>query len=88
MAIGLSSQQLVQVFFDSFSKRQSEMSLENSLADMGLSPMWATLKTEMKKQDPSTDLAQVERGIVLSFALMDTIVRNNEALAKSIPHLD
>ena len=49
MAIGLNTQELVQAFFESLRQRQGELSLENTLEGMGLSPAWAAIKAISNK---------------------------------------
>lgn len=88
MSIGLTSEQLVKVFVDALGKRQSEFAVEKMTADLGLNPSLEKLQNDFKAKYPNISFDQVVFIISIITASSDTIVRNNEELAKVIPHLD
>ena len=88
MTIGLTSEQLFTELLSSFSKRQTAFDAGAMMADMGLSPTYKTFLDELRKKAPSITVEQFNAFMSVIMAFMDTIVRNNETLAKVIPHVD
>ncbi len=87
MAIGLTSGQLLNTYLDSSIKRLNEIETEKTMAEMGINPRWKELETALKDRYPALNFEQFMTGFTVVAAFMDCIVRNNEALAKVIPHV-
>lgn len=88
MAIGLTTEQLFAVFLDQIFKRLNEVKGELEASKAGESPMLANALTKIREQYHLINVEQATAilGTVVSF--FDTIVANNHALAKTIPHLE
>jgi hypothetical protein len=88
MSIGLTSEQLSNAFMESLTKRLNDMNLDLSLAKMGLPSKLVSALEEFKTKNPGINPEQVAIIFMIFNSFMDTIARNNEELAKSIPHID
>lgn len=88
MPIGLTSEQLFNIFLACFTKRQTELTATVLTADVGINPQAKSLLDNFRKQYPNTDIMQLATAINTIMAFMDTIAHNNEAISKVTPHLD
>lgn len=88
MGIGLSTDDLLIAFMDSLSKRQKELTIEVITADAGLNPVMQSALNEAKTRWPNINIEEASTIFCIGLAFMDIIVRNNEALAKVIPHIE
>ena len=83
MAVGLTFRELLNVFASSLSKRQQEAAVEQMTAGIGLNP---TTKNDLERICKQYNITE-EQALAYSIfvmSIMDTIVRNNEAIAKTI----
>ena len=83
MAVGLTFRELLNVYFESFKKRQKEIDVEQVTAQMGLNPF---TKNEMEKICKAYDIPdeQILAILALIMPMLDTITANNESIAKAI----
>lgn len=88
MSIGFNSDQLSNVFMESLTKRLNDMNIDLSLAKMGLPSKLVSTLEEFKAKNPGINPEQIAVIFMIFNSFMDTIARNNEELAKSIPHID
>ncbi len=83
MAIGLTFRELLGVFADSSLKRQKEAQVEQMTAQMELNPITKREFERIRKQYNITEEQAIAYSIFV-MSILDTIVRNNEAIAKAI----
>lgn len=91
MAIGLDSGQLLNAFLTQAGKRLTEIQGQVDAMQAGENPQLVNQLQELLKQNPNlaklpTD--QILIVIVIMTAFMDTIVANNAAIAKVVPHVE
>jgi hypothetical protein len=83
MAIGLTFRQLLTTFTESLDKRDKELNTEILLAKEGFNPSTKQYMDEYRKMFPDLTEKQSLAFTVYLSAILDTIVRNNEAIEKS-----
>ena len=88
MPIGLTSDELFNVFVQSLLERGDKYSSEMEAMRHGESPEANQVFDELRKKFPTMDFQLVTAILVIVQAFMDTVVRNNDALSKVIPHVD
>ncbi|MDP2919150.1 MAG: hypothetical protein Q8O43_02890 [Dehalococcoidia bacterium] len=88
MAIGLTADELIGTFFESMSKRLSNVSSGLEAIKAGESPDEEKLLSQLRDKFPQTSPEQILMIGIIFMSLMDTIVSNNASLAKVIPHLE
>jgi hypothetical protein len=84
MTIGLSPDQLFDVFNDALKQRYLEADAEILTAEVNLDPRAAAFMTAVKESIPEIPPKTVLRIKALLYAFMDTIVKNNEAIDISL----
>ena len=84
MTIGLTFRQLLIDFAESWDKRDKQLDVEILTAKEGLNPDIQQFSSLYRKMYPELTEKQTMSYVIFISALLDTIVRNNEALAKSI----
>ena len=82
MAIGLSAEELSKCLIDSF------FTLQKQVPSIIIKEVSRIDTEELHKQFPNLDSQQLTMLLSLAFALATTISKNNELLAKSIPHIE
>ncbi len=81
MTIGLTFRQLLATFTESLAKRSDEFDAEMMTAEVGVNP-----KTKrLMELFPMSDENQSRAYIIHLMALLDTMVSNNDVIAKSLP---
>jgi len=83
VAIGLTFRELLDEFGKSYAKRLKEASVELLTADMGLNPITKQQTERIKKQFGITDKQAAAEAVYLE-AIIDMIVKNNEAISNAI----
>jgi hypothetical protein len=88
MVTGLTSAQLFNIFINAFFTRQNQSNTEIMTTEIGLNPAREKLISELKTAYPKIDLDQLQIAVNFISAFLDCIIANNEALLKSVPHVD
>ncbi len=83
MAVGLTFRELLDVFASSLAKRQQEAAVEQMTTGIGLNPVTKNELERICEQYNITEEQALAYSIFVT-SILDTIVRNNEAIAKSI----
>ena len=86
--IGLTSYQLTTDFINFSTARLNQLTGQLEALAAGENPEAARQLKELSERIPEFNIEQVGAIFGIVMALMDTIVSNNEALAKTIPHLE
>ena len=86
--IGLTSDQLVEYFTNFVTARLNQLTGQLEAIVAGENPEAARRIRELSEKIPGFNVEQAGAIFSIVLALMDTIVSNNEALAKIIPHLE
>ena len=84
MPIGLTFPRLLRAFVESWDKRNKELDVEIITAEAGVNPITAQYLKEYRKMFPDLTEKQILAWAIYLSAILDTIVCNNEAIAKSI----
>ena len=84
MAIGLTFNQLLATFAESLDKRDKELDVEILTAKEGFNPLTNQYLEKYRKMFPELTEKQSLAFVVYLSAILDTIVCNNDAIAKSI----
>jgi hypothetical protein len=92
MAIGLNESQLMEAFLNAAGRRINEVQGQLDAASAGENPeMLAKIKEILSKNPQFANAATGTTAaviIILVASFMDMIVANNEAIAKTIPHIE
>jgi hypothetical protein len=86
MAIGLTTRELVQEFTKASTKYQEwvNKAIYNSITTEDEEVK--SLITEIRTSNPNMSLEQINNILVMIFSFAEMITKNNESLAKMIPH--
>ncbi len=88
MAIGLTTEQLLQNFSEYSKQWNLRLTASVLTAEAGVNPDMSSFVENFRKKFPNIP-DDILIGIMSwLFAFMDTIVSNNEELAKTIPHVE
>ncbi len=88
MAVGLTREELVHVFLRSFGEHGNDWIAQKQGAVDGESPQFAQVLRDVQERMPAdapphlTDIFGIM--LAMSFATLDTIAANNEAIAKTL----
>lgn len=88
MPIGLTAEELLTAYFQHLSKRLGTLTGSLEAIKAGESPDEAKLLSEFHQRFPQVSAGQLLPILCILASVMDTIVSNNVALAKTIPHLE
>ena len=87
MAIGLTSEQLANVFINSLLTRQTQFHAEIITAEIGFDPKLNNIISLLREKYADVlTVHQFNSIMSIIFAFMDSIVSNNNELAKILPH--
>lgn len=88
MPFGLTAQELAKVFFQQLAIRGNEYEGDLSASLHGENPDLVKQMEQLNEMFEGFDYAHFSAVMTILTAFIDVIVANNEALAKTIPHVE
>lgn len=88
MTIGLTTEQLLAAFLNNLKARVNQMKGQLEAVKANENPQLAEIIKQLSEEFPDLPAVQVAFVWLAASSLFDTIVTNNNALAKTVPHVD
>ena len=84
MALGLTSEQLIETFLDNWQERISELQAQLDASATGESPEMAQWLSDRLNRIPDIPIEYTKLLMPILRAFMDTIAKNNEVISEAI----